>query len=99
MPNGVDPAQAEYGPSVPLKQPNAEALETSLTRALLRARQVLTLRRLEAAAAGKGARAARTNSKADRFKFDVAQKNARSQALEAKCSAKVSRSRCATGSS
>lgn len=74
MPNGVDPAQAEYGPSVALKQPNAEALETALTRALLRARQVLTLRRLEAAAAGRTAPAARTEFEGRRFKFDVAQK-------------------------
>ncbi len=67
MPNGVDPAQAEYGPSVPLKQPNAEALETSLTRALLRARQCLTLRRLEAAAPEKArARAERTDREAER---------------------------------
>jgi hypothetical protein len=35
---------------------------------------VLTLRRLEAAAAGKGVRAARTEFEGRRFKFDVAQK-------------------------
>lgn len=74
MPNGVDPTQAEYGPSVTLKQANSEAFETSLARALLRARQVMTLQRLESAAAGKSGRAARTEFESRRFKFDVAQK-------------------------
>ena len=70
MPNGSDPARAEYGPSVPHNQPDVEALQTAIARSLLRARQVITLQRLEAAASG-GSRGARTEVEARRFAFDA----------------------------
>ena len=73
MPDGGDPARAEYGPSVAHGQPDPEALANGLTRALLRARQVMTLQRLEAGASG-GARSARTEIETRRFAFDAARR-------------------------
>jgi hypothetical protein len=75
MPNGADPVRAEFGPTVTLKQASAEALETATARALLRARQVMTLQRLEVATAGRGARGARTEIEGRRFKIDAAGKD------------------------
>ncbi|MBX9760865.1 MAG: caspase family protein [Beijerinckiaceae bacterium] len=74
MPNGGDPGRAEYGPSVAHGNLDAEALDTGIARALLRARQVITLQRLEAAAAGRGARGARTEIEARRFSFDASRR-------------------------
>lgn len=74
MPNGNDPAQTEYGPSVSLGNATGEALETAVARALLRARQVLALQRFEAAASGRGGRGVRPEISARRFSYDAAKK-------------------------
>ncbi len=75
MPNGADPVHAEFGPSVTLKQASTEAMETAIARALLRARQVLTLQRLELASSGRGGRPIRPEIDGRRYKLGAAGKD------------------------
>ncbi|MFN3892314.1 MAG: caspase domain-containing protein [Beijerinckiaceae bacterium] len=74
MPNGSDPAQAEYGPKVSVKQTSPESAETAIARALLRARQVMALQRIGAASMGHAGLGSRTEIETRRFKLDAARK-------------------------